>query len=707
MAGPWTGVDEALIDDLLARMTLAEKVGQCVQPANLDPVADHDRIAAGAVGSALYASGPLGGAERDAGMDASPVEACQRIARTQSRLGIPLVFGRDVIHGHRTVCPIPLGLAATWDEDLVGAVCELAAAEAVEDGVGWTFAPMVDISEDPRWGRVAEGFGEAPALSGRLAAAAVEGFQRHVAATAKHFVGYGLASGGRDYDTVQVGENTLRNLHLRPFRAAVDAGVAAVMAAFNDVDGVPMHAHRRLIREVLKREWGFDGVVVSDWAGVAQLVDHGVAADLRDAARQAMLAGVDVDMASDAYADHLAGLVEDGDVPLDLLDDAVRRVLRLKARLGLLDPAQPRTRGPVAVPAGGRDLARRAAVASTVLLSNDGTLPLPDELGSLHLTGPFVEDGEALLGTWVLDGRGEDVVTPATALRARLGDRLTVTDGRFSDLAAVRTRAADVTVALLGEHPARSGEARSVADIGLPAGQLEVLHQLAGLGKPVVAVVYTGRPLDLTAVLDRAAAVLVAWHPGVEAGPALADVLFGVREPGGRLPMTFPRSVGHIPSSHHSRPTSRVIDPADDRRTGRYLDALTNPVLPFGFGLTYTAFEHLGATLSSTVLRPGHPVTLEVTIRNRGLRPGSEVVQLYFRDPVADVTRPRVELLDWARVELDAGAETRVRFELDRDRFAYFGRDQARRVDDGVIELMVGPNAATISQQRQIEVRNA
>ncbi len=450
-------------------------------------------------------------------------------------------------------------------------------------------------------------------LSGRLAASIVRGFQGddpsdpdRIAACAKHFAGYGLGAGGRDYDTVSVGENTLRNLHLRPFKAAVDAGVLTLMAAFNDVDGTPMHAHEHLLREVLKDEWGFDGVVVADWNGVGQIVFQGAAADQREAARLALRAGVDLDMVSGAYLEHLEELVESGEVELALVDDAVRRVLRLKFRLGLFErPYAGRPGASNAPTPETREIALRAGQAAHVLVKNDGVLPLDasaDATGSVLLTGGFVDDGDALLGTWVLDGRGEEVVTPGPALRDRLGDRLTVSDGRFSDVTLMQARAAETTVMLLGEHRSRSGEAQSVVDIGLPPGQLEVLRSVAAFGKPLVAVVYTGRPLDLSEVLDLADAVLVVWHPGTEAGNALASVLLGEVEPHGRLPMTFPLSTGHIPTSTHQRPTGRLIRADVDHQEGRYIDALTYPRLPFGLGLSYTSVDYGAPTVSASTL---------------------------------------------------------------------------------------------------------
>jgi len=728
---------EDRVEALLAEMTLAEKVGQTHMSANLDPTADHELIRSGGVGSSVLASGATAGNERDHGVRVSAVNATQRVAVGQSRLGIPLMFGRDVIHGHQTVFPIPLGLAAAWDEDLVFRTARLAAAEASAQGVSWTFAPMLDISEEPRWGRVAESLGEAPVLAGRLGAAMVRGFQGDpdagtvdagalvgagsggigtVAACAKHYVGYGLVGGGRDYETVQVGENTLRNVHLRPFLAAVRAGCATVMAAFTDVDGVPMHAHRRLLREVLKDEWGFDGVVVADWDGVGQLVRQGVASDLRDAAAQAITAGVDIDMVSGAFAAHLEELVEVGDVPLALVDDAARRVLRLKVRRGLFEnPYAPATSPePGADPLlsarseprteprpESRRLAREAAVASFVLLTNNGILPLAANPGRVLLTGPFAREGEALLGTWALDGRGGDVASPASAISARLQGNAIVDDGRFSDRTLHLVRQADITLALVGEHPSRSGEANSVADLGLPAGQLDVLRAMAALCRPLVVVVFTGRPLDLGEVLDLADAVLIAWHPGVEAGPALIETLFGDRSPAGRLPMTFPRSVGHLPSSTLARPTGRPIEAASDPVAGRYLDTLVVPRLPFGFGLTYTSFSYGPLQLSASEMPlNGGSIEVSVEVTNVGERTGREVVQLYLHDVVADVTRPLLELADWVILELAAGAVGTATFTLTPAQLSYYDRSMTLRIDPGEAVVTVGRDAANGSSAR-------
>lgn len=696
---------EKRVDLLLGELTLEEKAGQLHMSANVQPLRDREQLLRGGVGASLYASGATGGNVRDDGLMASAINKCQRVAVDESRLGIPVLFGRDVIHGHRTVFPIPLGLSAAWNEDLARRCSELAAAEASHDGVAWTFAPMMDISEEPRWGRVAESLGESPLLAGRLAAAMVTGFQGRdrtgmpgsIEACAKHYCGYGMVAGGRDYDTVTVGENTLRNLHLRPFQAAVEAGVASVMAAFNDIDGVPMHAHRHLLRELLKDEWGFDGVVVADWNGVGQLVVQGVAEDLRDAARQAMLAGLDLDMVSGSYGRYLPELVASGEVPAELVDDAVRRVLRMKFRSGVFD--HPYTdEGPALgeLGAAARKLALEAATASMVLIKNDGLLPLHENVGRIHLTGPFVDEGDALLGTWVLDGEGSDVVSPAAAFRARIAEAdLIVSDGRFSDVGVSMVRDSDVTVALVGEHRSRSGEDRCISTLKLPAGQMEVLEEMAAIGKPLVVVVFTGRPLELGRVLELASAVIVAWHPGVEAGTAVADIVLGRSAPSGRLPMTFPRSVGHIPSSSLERPTGRRVNRDDDRKLGRYLNSLVFPELTFGYGLTYTTFEYGELTLSRHAMSASSgSLRASVDVTNTGHRAGREVVQLYVRDHVAAVTRPIVELADWRSVEIAPGKTTTVTFKVTPGMFGYYDRDLQWRVDPGAVDVIVGPNAA-------------
>lgn len=680
---PWLApglTPEQRVDALLPELALDELVGQLVMAPNLDAVSDGPLIRSGAVGSTLVASGALAGTVRDAGVGSAGLAAVRRVA-AGSRLGIPILVGRDVIHGHRSVYPIPLAVAASFDEKLAEELAAQAADEAAADGIDWVFAPMLDVVGDPRWGRVAESFGESPALVSRLGAATVQGLQRsgRIAACAKHFVGYGLSRGGRDYAAVDVGEVALRNRYLPPFRAAVDAGCRTVMAAFSAVDGIPMHAHRYLLRSVLKEEWGFDGVVVADWNGIGELVEHGVAADFRDAARVAIEAGVDVDMVSGSYAQHLAALVSDGVVDRGLVEDAARRVLLLKARLGLLDPP---TAAPMPDLARGRALAARAARSAVVLVAWDGRPPLPSS-GPIQLTGPFVDDGAALLGTWVLDGDAADVDTPAAAFERLLGDRLVVDDARFADLAGARARAAAATVALVGEHPRRSGEDAAVSRLGLPAGQLEQLRLLRATAERLVVVVIAGRPLDLEPVLEVADVLFVTGHPGIAAG-AIADVVAASAEPGGRLPATWPAGTGAVPGWTGEPPTGR---PTPGR--SRYLDRRAVPHLPLGAGRTWTTFEVGAPDASSGVIPTDGSVRVRVPVRNTGARLGRELVLLRFRDPVAAVSRPTDELADWCWVELGPGASGEALFEVPASAFRYWAPG-GERLDPGEILILVG-----------------
>ena len=703
---------EARVDDLLGELSIEEKVGQLHLGFDLDPIENSAEIAAGQVGAGIYSHGANAAPGALPGPMADTIAACQRIAREESRLGIPLLFGSDVVHGMRTTLPIPLGLAASWDLELAGAAAARAATEATAEGLHLTFAPMVDIATEHRWGRIGETLGGEPQLTSRMAAALVDGFQSggRFGAAAKHFVGYGLVDADRDQQTLSVGLNTLYNVHLRPFRAAVDAGCRAIMVGLHDVDGTPMHAHRRLIRDLLKREWSFTGVVTSDWDGIGQLVDQGVAADLRDAARQAMIAGIDLDMVSGAYRDHLPDLLATGDIEAWMIDDAVRRVLRLKFRLGLFERSESpvsdsRVDAPGDAPSSilQRDtaLARRAAAASMVLLKNADLLPLHSNLGVLHLCGPFAEDAGGLLGSWVYE-RGEDTVTPADALAARLDpNELIISDGRFADLAVRNADAADLTIALVGEHPSRSGEDRCLPTAELPVGQLELLRELAGLGKPLVVVVATARPLELRPVLQLADAVLLIWYPGAEAGPALADVLLGEVAPTGRLPVNLPQTSRPAALGTIERTVGRRLGRSRDTSFGRYLNAMVNPELSLGFGLTYTSFAYSDLELSRDrlPLRAG-VVRASVDVVNTGYRPGREVVQLYLRDLVADVVRPQLELADWQAVELAPGRSTRVTFKITPDLFSYADRELRRRIDPGAVDVIIGPNAALGSSAR-------
>ncbi|MGB7981394.1 MAG: glycoside hydrolase family 3 N-terminal domain-containing protein, partial [Candidatus Nanopelagicales bacterium] len=708
---PWASPDRPVherVSTLLAQMTLEEKVGQLHQVANADPARDATALAAGSFGSCIVASGEQAGNVRDAGIQASDVNALQRAAVETSRLGVPLLLARDVIHGYRTVFPIPLGQAASFDAELVRLCARAAAREASADGVRWTFAPMIDIAHDPRWGRVAESWGEDPWLSARLGAASVEGFQGgpggaglaepdSLAACAKHYVGYGLVQGGRDYAEVDVGPLTLHNRELRPFVAALGAGVATVMTAFHTLDRTPMTAHAPLVRVHLKSGLGFAGVVVSDWDAVGELVLHGVAADQREAAALALLAGVDIDMVTGAFGAHLAGLVRDGRLDQGLVDDAAARVLALKFELGLFeDPyTDPARAGVVHLTADHRALARRAAAAATVLLRNNGVLPLgvgPGGTQHLHVTGTLASARAELFGTWALDGRAEDAVTIADAIGEHFsGDGATVTvdDGRFLDETLVAARAADVVVACVGEHPMRSGEANSVTSVDLPSGQVEALEALARVSRRLVIVVLSGRALALERLQHVGDALLLVFHPGVEGGHGIVDVLTGDVPPRGRLPMTLPRSTGQVPLHHDHLPTGRPLDPTG--AVGRYRDQQDSPLYPFGFGANYSEVTYGPVSLSAPTLTPEGALQVSARVANEGRWSVAETVQLYVHAHVARISRPVSELVGVQLVELAPGQATDVTFELDGLDLSYRDQDGAMCSDPGTVTVRIAP----------------
>lgn len=718
VATHWSELDRARESQELSRfideMTVEEQVGQLVQvnydgPHVLERL--REQVRAGRISSVINL------------VEADVAEELQRIAVSESRLGIPLLFGRDVIHGFRTVFPIPLGQAASWDPEGVRAAARIAAVEAAASGVNWTFAPMVDVSRDPRWGRVAESLGEDPYLAGRLAAAMVEGFQAtdptrvdSLLACAKHFAGYGASEAGRDYNSVNVSERELRDVHLPPFRATLEAGVASVMTAFSDIDGIPATAHRKLLRAILREEWGFDGFVVSDWLSIAELVTHGVARDAADAARQAARAGVDMDMVSSCYADHLASLIERGTVSRSRLDAMTRNVLRAKLRFGLdrRDPADLRG---LAAPGCAEHLAQAyaSAIASMVLLRNDGALPIdPDAVREIAVIGPLADDGHEQLGTWVFDGDPSLSVTPLAALRERLGDRV-----RIQHVRALRTtrsrdtegfgpavdaaRRADVALLFLGEEAILSGEAHSRADIRLPGAQEALMHAVADTGTPVVAVVQSGRPLALSDVIDRAAAWLWAWHPGSMGGAAIADLLLGTASPAGKLPATFPRMSGQVPIYHARRNTGRpardvvLIDDLPERapqhsagNVSFHLDAGTTPLFPFGHGLAYTIFRYDRIEATPPEFDADADIVLSARVTNAGDRPGTDVAQLYVRDLLASVARPVRELKGFVRVHLEPGESRTVRFRLTAADLAFHDSTLERVAEPGEFEAWIG-----------------
>ncbi|MEM1912913.1 MAG: beta-glucosidase BglX [Thermofilaceae archaeon] len=706
---------EERVEDLLRRMTLEEKVGQlCQYSAHFGPTEElKELIRKGLVGSLLN----ITGVER--------VNEVQRVAVEESRLGIPLLIGLDVIHGYKTVFPIPLALASSWDPEVVRRAAEIAAREASAEGVKWTFAPMLDIARDPRWGRIAEGFGEDPYLASVMAWAAVKGFQgerlssdpERIAACAKHYVAYGAAEGGRDYNTVDISERTLREVYLPPFKSAVAAGVATVMSAFNDLCGVPASANEFTLRRVLKGEWGFRGFVVSDWNAVGELIQHGIAADGAEAARLAVEAGVDMDMVSDLYRRHLAELVRRGVVPESLIDEAVRRVLRVKFLLGLFEnPYADPERARRVVKCGEHvEAALEIARKCIVLVKNEGVLPLSKSLRRIAVIGPLADDRDAVLGCWRALGDPGDAVSVLEGVRRKVGSATEVLYAKGCDVssqdrsgfaeAVEAAKRSDAVVLVVGESADMSGEAASRAHLDLPGVQEELVKtvwEAVGGRIPVVMVVMSGRPLTMKWAAEHIPAIVVAWHLGVRAGDAVADVLFGDYNPGGKLPVTWPRAVGQVPIYYNHKRTGRP--PSAERFTSKYIDEDWRPLFPFGHGLSYTRFEYSDLRVEPEKVEPGGTVTISFELANAGEREGDEVAQLYVRDVVASVTRPVMELKGFKRVTLKPGERRRIVFKLPTQLLAFYGRDMKPRIEAGLYEVMVGSSSADIRLRGSFEV---
>jgi len=715
---------ERRIDELLARMTLEEKVGQLNQYSSVFDITGpaptegraaqiYDQIRQGLVGSMLNVNG------------AEATRKAQELAM-ESRLRIPLIIGYDVIHGYKTIFPIPLGEAASWDPEAVERSARVAAVEASASGIHWTFAPMVDIARDARWGRIMEGSGEDPYLGAQMAAARVRGFQGSdlsavdtIAACAKHYAAYGFAEAGRDYNTVDISEQTLRNVVLPPFRAAVDAGAATLMNSFNELGGIPATGSHLLQRTILKGEWGFDGFVVSDWGSIGEMVAHGYAPDLEAAAEIAIGAGSDMDMESRAYVDHLAELVETGAVDAAVVDEAVRRVLRVKFALGLFD--DPYRYSDVArekemvLHASHLEAARDVARRSIVLLKNDGgLLPLASDAGTIAVIGPLADDKDSPIAGWRGHGEADSAVSLLEGLQAAAGAGVTVvhergvplatgersfvrdltldTQDRSGIPAAVEAaRGADVVVLAVGEEGFQTGEGRSQVDVDLKGLQLELLRAVADVNENLVVVVMSGRPLVLTEVAERAPAILEAWHLGSQAGHAIADVLFGDYNPSGKLPVSFPRHVGQEPLYYNHKPTGRG-EPAAGGMVfwSHYTDAPNTPLFPFGHGLSYTTFEYSDLKLSAGELAAGNTLTVEVTLTNSGGRPGTEVVQLYVHDRFGSYTRPVKELKGFQKVALDPGESRVVSFALGAADLAFYGPGGSWKAEPGGFEVFVG-----------------
>ena len=704
-------------------MTLDEKLGQLVQRAGgrskslnsrLDDT-ELERVRAGGVGSYLHVAG------------AEPLARLQKVAIEESRLGIPLLFAMDVVHGYRTLFPVPLAMASTWAPESQERAARIAAEEATSAGLHWTFAPMVDIARDPRWGRIVEGAGEDPYLGSRMAVAQVAGYQGGntlrpgaLMATTKHFGAYGAAIGGRDYNTADLSERTLQEVYLPPFYAAARAGSGSFMVAFNDIAGVPTTSNRELLRGTLRGSWGWQGLMVSDWGSIGELIQHGVAADRAAAASLALDASVDMDMVGGVYAEDLKAVVSKDPARLKQLDEAVLRILRVKEQLGLFDkPMQyhdvEREARELLAP-DHREAARAIARQSIVLLKNDGKLlPLdPGKIRSIAVIGALATDGLSELGSWRAQGKAEDVVTVLKGITAALpaGARITSAPGadpRNTDVSAIPAalkvaKAADVIVLMIGEDFDQSGESRSRSSLELPPSQMELARRVLALGKPVVVLLANGRPLAIQELTEKAPAIVETWMLGVEAGNAVADVLFGKYSPAGRLPAAFPRTTGAVPFNYSANATGRPADPDLAKDTVRYHDLPITPLFPFGHGLSYSEFRYSDLVQSTQSVGPGERIDITITVENTGGVASDEVVQLYVRDPVASIARPVLELRGFKRVELGAGQRKRITFSLTPEQFAFWGPKGQWLVEAGRIDFWIGASSGDLRANGSFEI---
>ncbi|TXK81013.1 glycoside hydrolase family 3 N-terminal domain-containing protein [Paenibacillus sp. N3.4] len=704
------------LNSYIQQMTLEEKIAQLLQLAV--PFFEGTE-SAGQITGPMAAMGITDETVRNTGSvlglaGAQEVINVQKAHLRSNRLGIPLLVMADIVHGYKTIFPVPLAIGCSWDMELAEKSAAIAAKEASVSGVHVTFAPMVDLVRDPRWGRVMESTGEDPYLNSQFARAFVRGFQGsdltketdRVAACVKHFAAYGAAEGGRDYNTVDLSERQLREFYLPAYQAALDEGCEMVMTSFNTVEGIPASGNKRLMRDLLREEWKFDGVIISDWGAVKELIPHGVAEDEAEAARKAIHAGVDIEMMTTCYMNHLADLVHSQSVDEALIDEAVLRILQLKEKLGLFDNpyrgADPEREQEVVFCEDHRAAARELATKSCVLLKNEAVLPLRPEQ-HMALIGPFAQSGD-ILGPWSWLGSKEKAVQLYDGLKTKLStSQLTVASGCGIETetpeqweeAWKAASEADVIILALGEDSDMSGEAGCRADIRLPEVQLRLIEKLKPLGKPMVAVLFNGRPLDLHGVYDQVDAVLEAWYPGSEGGAAIADLLFGDVQPSARLTMSFPYSVGQIPVYYNSFNTGRPKDALDAqvKYVSQYLDIPNEPLLPFGFGLSYTTFTYSDAAISADTMTLERPLHLTMKVTNTGKTAGEEVVQLYVRDLAGDVVRPVKELKDFRKIELQSGESQTVTFTLTEDQLRYYHADLQFASDAGAFTAFIGPNS--------------
>lgn len=689
---------------LLSRMTLEEKVGQMVQ-VDLTWKQDIPQLLrAGRVGSLLTIK------------DARQINALQKIAVEESRLGIPLLVGNDAIHGYRTIFPIPLALSCTWEPGLVREVARVIAREASASGTTWNFAPMVDICRDARWGRIAEGAGEDPLLGSAFAAAWVEGFQaaplpggRPMAACVKHFAAYGGAEAGKDYNTVDMSERRLRQDYLPPYQAAINAGVQTIMTSFNELNGIPATANSYLLQEILRKEWGFTGIVLSDYDAIGELIFHGVAQDLREAALISIQAGVDIDMMGNAYPFHLVELVQAGAVPEAAIDAAAGRMLQLKAGLGLFDnPYVDETAiQNVLLHPDHLELALRAAEDACVLLKNDGgLLPLQPAGKTIALIGPLAEERQSLLGSWSFDGQAAETETLLECLQRSLPADCCLVHARGCEIEggqddlgqAVRVaQQADVVILAVGESDQMSGEAHSRAHLGLPGRQQELAEAVAATGKPMVGLIFTGRPLAIPWLAENVPAILLAWQGGTRSAEALARIVLGQATPSGKLTASFPRSEGQLPIYYAHKRTGRPFDATGTLQfnvahKSIYLDESVLPLYPFGYGLSYTTFTYSDLVVETPLLRKDEDLAVSAKIHNRGSLAGREIVQCYVRDVTGSITRPVKELKGFQKVELEAGESSIVRFEIPAASLSFIGQEMKPMVEAGDFKIWIGPN---------------
>ena len=718
---------EAKVDSVLSLMTLEEKVGQLVQyngswdltgPASeVGNQEKEERIKKGLVGAMLNV------------LSVEATTEAQKLVMENSRLKIPLIFGYDVIHGYKTMFPVPLGETASWDLEAMEETARISALESVAEGVNWTFSPMIDVSRDARWGRIMEGSGEDPFLTAKVAVAKVKGYQgndladpKTIAATAKHFAGYGFAEAGRDYNTVHLGENELHNTILPPFKAAADAGVATFMNAFNDIDGVPATGSKMLQREILKSNWDWNGFVVSDWGSIPEMINHGVARDKKHAAEIAIKAGSDMDMEGGAYESGLAELVEEGKVDEELINEAVRRVLRVKFKMGLFeDPyrySNPETKENLDY-AAHREVARDVAKKSIVLLKNErNLLPLSASVKNIAVIGPLADDKNTPIGNWRAQGEANSAVSILEGVKNAVGNNIKVTYAKGADLgigersflkplkinttdksgfeeAVEVAKKADLVILALGEDAFQSGEGRSQVNIGLAGVQKELMQEIYAANKNVVLVLQNGRPLEISWASENIPAIVVAWQLGTESGNAIADVLFGKYNPSGKLPVSFPRAVGQEPLYYNQKMTGRPTNPTDVTYSA-YTDEEKTALYPFGFGLSYTSFNYGDLRLSSNEMTQQGSLKVTVPVTNTGSKAGKEVVQLYLRDLVASTTRPVKELKGFELLELQPGETKEVTFEITNELLEFYNAEKNWTSEPGEFQVMVGGNSVDL-----------